>query len=158
MVLQPTDKAKTVGLTLTDEVGGYLNNTSVNTETRDRIHAELVPKKGYAKTVHGILIQGASRVYYDLYNNGGGNIINNIHDDELEEGEEDWHKPEYELDPYYQHFFDAFEKWLPKAHQPCVAEVKKLVLGDTTIYDIAFDHLIDRVVHTILTTKNVELT
>ena len=155
MALQPTENAKDVAFVLTDEAGGYWNGTSANAETQDRLYADLVPKKGDAKTVHGMLLRGTSRIYYDLYNNGGGNMINNIHDDQLEEGDEGWHKPEYELDPFYQYFFEAFEKWLPAEHQPCVAEVKKLVLGDVVVFDIAFDHLTDRILHTILTTKNM---
>ena len=155
MQLQPTLEAKDVILVLTAEAGGYRHGTSANAETQARMFANLVPKKGEAKTVHGMLLLGASRIYSDLYDNDGGNMINNIHDADLEEGDEDWQPPEYELDPLYQKFFDVLEKWLPVEHQSCLAEVKKLVLAESIVFDIAFDHLTDRVLHTVLTTEDI---
>ena len=144
-------------LLLSKKAGCYLNGTSVNSKLKDKAYKKLITKKGKAKTVHGILLLAAHRIYYDVYNNDGGNIIENIHDSQLQEGDVGYREAEYVLDSQYQTFFDELEKWMPLEHQPCVAKVKKLVLSKNIKLDVAFDQLIDRVLHTISTRDNLNL-
>lgn len=142
-------------LKLTKKAGAYRNSISESKETKERLYKKLIKKRGKPKTVHGILLLAVSRIYDDIYDNGGGNIVNNIHGNDPQKGDNGWQKAEYEIDVFYQGSFDALEKWLPSEHQPCLAEVKRLVLSDKVKISIAFDRLTDRVLHTILTTEDM---
>lgn len=155
--LETTDKAKDVALTLSKKAGTYWRGESDKQEIHEKLCKKLVPAKGDAKTVHGKLLRASTRIYNDLYGNGGGNMVNDIHEDQLaEEGEDGYKKPEFALDVWFKGFFDDLKTWLPAEHQACLAKVNKLVLEENVKFDIAFDHLQDRVIHTVLTTHNIK--
>lgn len=61
----------------------YWDQTGKYQVEYDRLYAKLVPRMGKAPTKRGELLRVASRLYYDIYNNGGGNIHDGALDDEL---------------------------------------------------------------------------
>ena len=56
-------------------MGSYWNGNGTLQEAADRMHEELVPREGKAETVAGEGLRSICNLYYDLYNNGGGNIF-----------------------------------------------------------------------------------
>lgn len=173
MTLELIENSKDVVLNFTDTAGAYFNDCSVNSETDDRLWRELVPSSGNADTVHGELLRGASRIYRDMYQNGGGNLVE-FEDDghscdhcsyyENLEGEEDYDNDHSDncadswvIDDYYQEMFDFLDKHLPYEGREVLKKVKKEVLSRPYDIDIAFDTLVDHVIHLILTTKNIAI-
>lgn len=151
-----TSNGSKAELKLSTVAGAYWNEeAAANQEDYDRLYSELVPDEGEADTVHGMILRAAMRIYYDMYNNGGWNMVDNIHDDRLEEGDEDYEEPEFELSDLYSKFFTNLETWMPEEHQEAVKKVKDIVLVGEINFDIAFDLLIDRVVHVAMTTNNI---
>lgn len=142
-------------LVLTENAGEYWHGKSKNNSLQEKLYAELIPAKDEADNVHGMLLRAVTKIYYDIYNNGGGNMIDNIHGDWLEEGDEGYEEPEYELVGLYKGFFENLKRFMPADHQECVSKAKSLVLAGDIDTDIIFDHLVDRVIHTILTTRNI---
>ena len=53
----------------------YWNGNGTLQEAADRMHEELVPREGKAETVAGEGLRSICNLYYDLHNNGGGNIF-----------------------------------------------------------------------------------
>ena len=156
MQLQINPTAADLVLVFTKKTSDYWHEKSENTDLQDKLYGELVPSEGESDTVHGMLLRAATRIYYDIYNNGGGNMVDNIHGDWLDEDDDDYEEPEYELVGLYKQFFENLKQFMPQEHQDCVAKAKALVIEDAGSHDIIFDHLIDRVLHTILTTTNVK--
>lgn len=150
-----TDTSTVLELELAEKAGEYWNETSKHSAVQERLSAELVPASDEANSVHGMLLRAATRIYYDVYNNGGWNMVDNVHSDWLEEGDEDYEEPEYELVGLYKDFFDNLERFMPKEHQECVAKAKAQTLENPDSSCIVYDHLVDRVIHTILTTTNI---
>lgn len=52
----------------------YWNSKGKHQELYNKLEKELVPASGRATTVAGEMLRGAANTYYDLYNNGGGNL------------------------------------------------------------------------------------
>lgn len=52
----------------------YWNKKGKYQELYDRLRHDLVPDMGYADTEAGEMIRCLSNVYYDVFNNGGGNL------------------------------------------------------------------------------------
>lgn len=148
-------KAVATELNLTEVKGGHCDINLTNAKIASELWDKLVPHEGEPDSIHGELILAASYIYGDVYANGGCNLSQNIHDDALECGDDGWQKPEYELTESCEQHIAALEKWLPAEHQPCVAQVKALILSEDLDSDIILDHLIDRVVHTISNTHNI---
>ena len=144
-----------VALVLSTREGDWWHDRTPNFERQNELHNQLVPKSGAADSVHGELLRAATRIYYDLYNNGGGNMYDNINGDWLEEGDEGYEEPEYELTGLFSELFGFLEQWMPDEHQECVSDAKSLVLEGDGSTDICFDNLIDRVVYVIENTKNI---
>lgn len=144
-----------VVLELSEAKGAHCEEHLKNTKIGDDLLSKLVPFEGEPDSIHGELINAAQYIYGDVYNNGGYNLSYNIHGDELEEGDDGWQKPEYELHDCCEKHIAALEKWLPSEHQESVAQVKAFILSEDLDTDIMLDHLIDRVIHTILTTRNI---
>ena len=155
MKLTAKTTAENVTLTLAEKAGEYWGGSSKNAKALEGLVEKLVPAKGEANSVHGMLLRAANNIYYDVYNNGGLNMVDNIHDDWLEEGDEGYKEPEYELVGLFKDFFENLERFMPKEHQDCVRKTKEQVLENPDSSCIIFDHLVDRVVHTVLTTNNI---
>ena len=75
MNLELIENSQEVQTKFTETAGGYWSGTSVNSELDTQFWEKLVPSKGNADTVHGELLRAASRIYRDMYQNGGGNLI-----------------------------------------------------------------------------------
>ena len=164
MSLTLIENSKDVELKLTVSAGGYWREDSVNQDLDTKFWNELVPKSGEGDTIHGELLRCASRIYRDMYQNGGSNIVE-INDSEcdrcdyFERGGED--NDEHldrcsgtaSIDGYYNELFDFMEKWMPQ-YQVDVEQAKAAALEMAWSVPIIFDHLVDRVIHTILTTEN----
>jgi hypothetical protein len=54
----------------------YWNKKGRFQKLYNRLWDRLVPAKGDAPSHHGQLLRYASRIYHDIYNNGGGNLDN----------------------------------------------------------------------------------
>lgn len=153
MKLQPNNA--NIPLTLSTKEGDWWHDRAPNKDRQSELHQKLVPMKGAADSVHGELIRAANRIYYDMYNNGGGNMADNIHGDWLEEGDEGYEEPEFELVGIFKDFFETLERWMPDEHQQCIKDAKACVLEGQGNTDICFDHLVDRVIFVIENTRNI---
>lgn len=151
-------------LALSDNAGVWWSNDFEGADIHKDLYAALVPDEGEADTVHGMLLLAANKIYYDIYNNGGCNLVKDIsqehssYEEEDEEGcyEEPEPEPEHELDVAGVKLFGDLERWMPTEHQDCVKEAIKATLDyDNRSPSIAFDHLLDRVIYTVLTTTNI---
>jgi len=87
----------------------YWNNNSKYEKQYKILYDKLVPAQGRAKTIHGEVLRCMSKVYYDLFNNGGGNFdvlhkhfsyLENLSDDIMENSSWD------------VKMFDKFSKWI----------------------------------------------
>ena len=64
---------------------------------------ELVPDMGEADTTEGEALRAIARINHDIYNNGGGNIVevDAVYDDDG-----DHYADEYSISSFYDDFFD----------------------------------------------------
>lgn len=138
-----------LALTLSTKECSYWRNEGQYQHAYDAQFHDLVPACGEADSVHGVLLRAAARIYYDIHNNGGGNMVDNIHGDWSDE------EPEYELTDAFKTFFTELETWMPIEHKECISKVKALVLEGHGNANVYYDHMLDRVTHTTLTTKNI---
>jgi hypothetical protein len=61
----------------------YFNGTGELQAEYDRLWDKHVPASGEASTRHGEAIRAIGRFSYDIYNNGGGNVMNGYEDYEM---------------------------------------------------------------------------
>lgn len=59
---------------MSDYISTYWNGISSLQERYESLWEELVPKEGKAKTERGEILRIATRLYYDVHNNGGCNF------------------------------------------------------------------------------------
>ncbi len=52
----------------------YWNNTADYSDAYTKLYAELVPDEGKCATIEGEILRAVSRIGYDYYNNGFGNV------------------------------------------------------------------------------------
>lgn len=170
MNLELIENSQDVETKFTETAGGYWADTSVNSELDAQFWEKLVPSKGNADTVHGELLRAASRIYRDMYQNGGGNLIdfedNGYSCDHCSFYEDRDDSEDYDADhsencpdswvisDYYQEMFDFLEKHLTDEGRKTLKEVKALVLQQPYDISIMFDRLVDHTIHIIQTTKN----
>ncbi len=76
----------------------YWNNEGAYQKEYDELYKKLVPKSAEAETINGELIRIASRFYYDYYNNGNCNVIEEVFQDCCECGGSGWEYYEEEDD------------------------------------------------------------
>ncbi|WP_339343552.1 hypothetical protein [uncultured Psychrobacter sp.] len=171
MPLKSIKNSSDITLSFTDTAGGYREETSCNSGLDDSLWQKLVPQSGRASTIHGEVLRGASRIYRDAYQNGGGNIVEFEDDgyscdhcgfydeDEDERGDhEDQCDGGWVISDNYKELFDILDKELPKEGRDVLAKVRKEVLdGIIGMPSIAFDHLVDHAIHLILTTEDEPL-
>lgn len=169
MTLLPIENSQNIELKFTAKAGGYWCEDSVNQEMDTKLWAELVPSSGSADTLHGELLRVASKIYRDAYQNGGGNIVDfeddgyscdhcdyyeRDEDDRVEDHSDICHK-DWVITDTYQEYFDLLHKHLPTDGREELSIVRRdLIIGLVRHPVIAFDHMLDYVIHTILTTEN----
>lgn len=67
---------------LTEEGKSYWENNGAYQKEYDELFKTLVPETGSAETIAGEMVRGVSRLYYDYFNNGNGNVVKAEYDDE----------------------------------------------------------------------------
>ncbi len=168
MYLEIDNNKKDTELKFTEKSGGYWDGTGVNAEIDKKLWDELVPSRGKGDTVHGELLRCASRIYRDMYNNGGGNMAefedNGYSCDRCDYYDEEEHILEHSevcpkpfvLSEYYAEMFDYLEKHLTTEGRETLSKVKKVVLS-MNCFDIPieFDRLVDHTIHLALITKDI---
>ena len=170
MTSLPTNSSQNIELKLTESAGGYWRGDSVNNETDRKLWAKLVPASGDAETLHGELLRCASKIYRDTYQNGGCNIVDfedngyscdhcGYYETEEEEREGLEHIDEcydsWVIGARYQGYFELLKNHLPKDGRDALSAAKKELLAGVIGHpSIAFDHVVDYAIHTILTTEN----
>lgn len=87
----------------------YWNNNGAYQKEGDELYEKLVPPTGAATTLHGELIRGINRLFYEYCNNGNCNAVdvNYLDVDEDFEGIE-----EVKISEYYNKFIDLIENSL----------------------------------------------
>lgn len=53
----------------------YWNHNGRHQKAYNSLNSALVPSSGACETVEGELLRAVSKIYYDAYNNGGGNNV-----------------------------------------------------------------------------------
>ena len=80
----------------------------------DRLWAEYVPASGEASTRHGEAIRAIGRFCYDIYNNGGGNVVSG---------------DDYEMSPYYADLADKLERFMYPAQENLYNRLRSICRG-----------------------------
>lgn len=151
----------------------YWNKEGAYQKDYDKLYKKLVPDSGEANTVHGELIRGMSRLYYDYFNNGNGNAVDAVECDCPEchgTGYEDNDDADdcpycdgdcqiitgYEFENYYKELFDFIKHNLPRTERPTVDNFEKEVLSKNQdhIDEQVYEELTDSIMHFVLTTEN----
>lgn len=160
---------------------GYWNERGVYQAEYDRLYKELVPQQGEADTHHGELLRSISRLYWDFFNNGGGNCYDYpteieeetccvcggsgvyYEDDEEIECENcygiGFTTEEVEGDKYwvgvFKHCYEYLNDHLPETNDVIayLSDIENAIFnGWKKCW--AFDKIMDIVIYTILTTEN----
>lgn len=157
----------------------YWNNEGGYQKEYDELYKKLVPDKGEANTVHGEMLRGVSRLYYDYFNNGNGNAVDAVKCDcpechgsgweTINEGEEDEEEIDcgycdgecqivesYKFDSYYEKMFDVIKNNLTGEAREIADRFEKVVLAKNqdNIDERVYEDLSDAVIYHILTTEN----
>lgn len=53
----------------------YWNHNGLQQEAYNALNGKLVPAQGNCETLEGEFLRAISKIYYDAYNNGGGNNV-----------------------------------------------------------------------------------
>lgn len=178
MTLEPIENNPAVDLNFTKEAGGYRSEKGVNNKIDSKLWRELVSSSGDSDTVHGELLRGASCIYTDMWQNGGGNLVSydgngydcdhcdyydqefdNDDDDDAREDHEESCAESWVVNEHYQKMIDLLEVYLPAEGREVLKRIKGHILrmNYTARPSIDFDLLIDHAIHVILTTKNQPL-
>lgn len=107
------------------ENASYWNNNGAYQKEGDELYEKLVPAEGAAETLHGELIRGINRLFYEYCNNGNGNAAQALtpqdhpYDFDDEEDDIDWDEiEEVHIDEYYGKFVDLIETSLVDVIRP----------------------------------------
>ncbi len=75
----------------------YFNGNGELQESYDRLWDKHVPAAGEASTRHGEALRAIGRFSYDIYNNGGGNVVSG---------------DDYEMSSYFADLADKLERFM----------------------------------------------
>ena len=109
----------------------------------------LVPDTGEASTTEGEALRAITRIYYDVYNNGGCNIIES---EEVYDDDGNYECDEHSISSFYEDFFDTVASFTGDHNK--VRELKRKVedLGaDYWHEDLGFllDNFTDKILQKI---------
>lgn len=98
-----------------DYTAKYWDNKGDHQKEWDELTEKLVPDMGAGDTVNVELVRGANRLYYDLFNNGNGNVVECEQVEVEYEDEDGEYYTEYEdgdayMNEYYEKFFDLMDE------------------------------------------------
>lgn len=65
----------------------------------------LVPESGRADTAEGNAMRAIAKINYDIFNNGAGNIVNQV--EEMDDDEQ--YYTDYSINPWWNEYFDDIE-------------------------------------------------
>jgi hypothetical protein len=114
----------------------------------------LVPNTGEAATTEGEALRAISRIYYDIYNNGGCNILES---EEVYDDDGNYECDEHSISSFYDSFFDAVARFTGDHDNVRLLKMKVEDLGvDYWHKDLGamLDSLIDKTIEKIGTEKN----
>ena len=125
---------KELGIKFTNafNCASYWNNNGAYQKEGEELYEKLVPPTGAATTLHGELIRGINRLFYEYCNNGNSNAIEvvtpNDHPDDfydIDEDDVDWDEiEEVNIAPYYGKFLDLIQSTL--VDTICPAEIENI--------------------------------
>ena len=84
----------------------YWNGKGKYQDLFDKHWKKLVPESGRADTVEGNALRAIAKINYDIFNNGAGNIVNQI-EDMMDEDDE--YYTDYSINPWWNEYFDDIE-------------------------------------------------
>ena len=84
----------------------YWNGKGQHQDLFDKHWKKLVPESGRADTAEGNALRAIAKINYDIFNNGAGNIVNQI-DDMMDEDDE--YYTDYSINPWWNEYFDDIE-------------------------------------------------
>lgn len=67
------------------EILNYWNGNGKFQKEFDKLYKELVPSSGRAKTLRGEVLRAANKLYYERFNNGNINAVEEIEDEDNED-------------------------------------------------------------------------
>ena len=127
----------------------YWNIQGQHQDLYNKYWETLVPDSGEADTPEGEALRAITRIYYDVYNNGGCNIIES---EEVYDDDGNYECDEHSISSFYEGFFDTVASFTGDHNK--VRELKRKVedLGadywDGRLNDTV-DSFIDRIVQKI---------
>tara|TARA_A200000159_G_scaffold162690_1_gene187105 strand:+ start:3248 stop:3649 length:402 start_codon:yes stop_codon:yes gene_type:complete len=83
----------------------YWNGKGKHQDLFDKHWKNLVPESGRADTAEGNALRAIAKINYDIFNNGAGNIVNQV--EEMDEDEE--YYTDYSINPWWNEYFDDIE-------------------------------------------------
>ena len=85
----------------------YWNGEGQYQDLFDKHWKNLVPESGRADTAEGNAMRAIAKINYDIFNNGAGNIVNQV--EEMDEDEE--YYTDYSINPWWNEYFDDIEEF-----------------------------------------------
>tara|TARA_R100000278_G_scaffold15900_1_gene16260 strand:+ start:646 stop:1047 length:402 start_codon:yes stop_codon:yes gene_type:complete len=85
----------------------YWNGKGKYQDLFDKHWEKLVPESGRADTAEGNALRAIAKINYDIFNNGAGNIVNQV--EEMDEDEE--YYTDYSINPWWNEYFDDIEEF-----------------------------------------------
>jgi hypothetical protein len=85
----------------------YWNGEGQYQDLFDKHWKNLVPESGRADTAEGNALRAIAKINYDIFNNGAGNIVNQV--EEMDEDEE--YYTDYSINPWWNEYFDDIEEF-----------------------------------------------
>lgn len=153
---------------VTPKGNSYWNSNGAYQSEYNGIYDLLVPARGKAQTIHGELLRCASRLSYDYYNNGNGNVINEVdikcdrcYGDGCDFCDEGVESCEYQISEYYYDMIEFLQENLNEKY-PLICLVDFLEeYGHHCLFteeeEQIYSLIMDNVMFQILTTKNEQL-
>ena len=83
----------------------YWNGEGQHQDLFDKHWKKLVPESGRADTAEGNALRAIAKINYDIFNNGAGNIVNQV--EEMDEDEQ--YYTDYSINPWWNEYFDDIE-------------------------------------------------
>ena len=85
----------------------YWNGEGQYQDLFDKHWKRLVPESGRADTAEGNALRAIAKINYDIFNNGAGNIVNQV--EEMDDDEQ--YYTDYSINPWWNEYFDDIEEF-----------------------------------------------
>jgi len=125
------------------ETLNYWNGNGKFQKEFDKLYKELVPSSGRAKTLRGEVLRAANKLYYERFNNGNGNAV--------EEAEDEDGETYYKITPFFQDLISIVKYALSGEGLKAVEKVKKsLTYADDPILLKGFDKEYETIMDSVI--------